>query len=204
MSPYCTRRLPGIPCTTSSFTDTQMCPGYPLYPRNGLFPPQFLINSPAASSSSPVVRPGCTRAATALRIRAAAAQAFRIPSISLVDLIGITSEPTLSWRETLQASSSAAQPTPFRHVTKDALPSVNEPLGQSSDQPPDPPASAATAQSALAQKSIVMPHDQVRLDLPHRIEHHTDGDQQARSAEKTRRQVRQPKVMRQECTESPR
>src|SRR5581483_331484 len=42
----------------------------------------------------------------------------------------------------------------------------------------------ATANAALAQKSIVMPLNEVRLDLSHRIKHHSHDDEQTRAAKK--------------------
>jgi len=73
MSPYCTRRLLGMPCTTSSFTDTQMCPDS-LVSKERALAPTFVINSAAVSFNSAVVRPGWTSRATAAKVSAAALQ----------------------------------------------------------------------------------------------------------------------------------
>ena len=48
----------------------------------------------------------------------------------------------------------------------------------------------ASPQLALPQKSVVVPLEEVRLDLAHGVEHHANHDEDARAAEKLRRERR--------------
>src|ERR1700736_1110655 len=48
----------------------------------------------------------------------------------------------------------------------------------------------AATDAALSQKTVVMPLDQMRFHLPHRIEHHAYDNQQTRPTEELRRNLR--------------
>src|SRR4029077_5640811 len=48
----------------------------------------------------------------------------------------------------------------------------------------------ATANSAFLQEAVVVAHEQVRFHLTHRVEHHTDQDQNVRPAEECGDRIR--------------
>src|SRR5437588_911802 len=83
ISPSTSRRGPGIPCTTSSFTEVQMLAGNPRDPRNDGSPPNSRIRASAIRSSWAVVAPGRTAATTVCRAWAAACPARRIAARSV-------------------------------------------------------------------------------------------------------------------------
>jgi hypothetical protein len=65
MSPGCSTRSPGMPCTTSSLTDTHTVWRYPGTSWKLECPPSARIAASAAASSSPVVTPGAMSSRTA-------------------------------------------------------------------------------------------------------------------------------------------
>src|SRR5437870_2828666 len=65
VSPSTSLRVPGIPCTTSSFTDAQIEAGKPRYPRNDGVGPSSLIRFSATASRSAVVVPALDEPAAA-------------------------------------------------------------------------------------------------------------------------------------------
>jgi hypothetical protein len=69
-SPSARARSPGMPCTTSSFTDAQIVAGNggTPYPRNDGMPPCERMCSSASASSCPVVTPGAQASRSTSRV----------------------------------------------------------------------------------------------------------------------------------------
>ena len=71
-------RDPGIPCTTSSFTEAQIVLGNPWYPLKAGFAPQLVIYFSAILSNSSVLTPGLTASFNSTNVSATILPASRM------------------------------------------------------------------------------------------------------------------------------